>query len=98
MSKHTIRQALVIAFGLSFSGAAFARNPPALVKEQRAAAQAGLASSGYRDINWRFGSVPSRSPEVVRAAGGYRDIHHRFGSVSRVPTHAASTSTTSRWR
>jgi hypothetical protein len=99
MSKRSIHQALVIAFGLSLSGLAFARNPPALVKQQQqAAAHATRASGGYRDINWRFGIVPARTPEVMRAAGGYRDIHVRFGGPARLPTHAASASTTSRWR
>lgn len=94
----SIHQAVVIAFGLSLSGLAFARNPPALVKQQQAAAHATRASGGYRDINWRFGIVPARTPEVMRAAGGYRDINYRFGGTSRVPTQVASTSTTSRWR
>ena len=94
----SIHQAIVIAFGLSVSGLAFARNPPALVKQQAAAAHATRASGGYRDINWRFGIVPARTPEVMRAAGGYRDINYRFGGTSRVPAQVASTSTTSRWR
>ena len=98
MSMRSVRQALVIAFGLSLSGFAFARNPPALVKQQQAAAHATRASGGYRDINWRFGIVPARTPEVMRAAGGYRDINYRFGGTSRPPMRAASASTTSRWR
>lgn len=98
MSKRSVYQALVIAFGLSLSGLAFARNPPVLVKRQQAAAHATRASAGYRDINWRFGVVPARTPEVMRAAGGYRDIHYRFGGASRLPMHAASASTPSRWR
>lgn len=98
MSKRSIQQALVIAFSLSLSGFAFARNPPALVAQQRAAAHATRESAGYRDLNWRFGSVAARTPEVMRAAGGYRDIHHRFGRASRVPPRAASVSSASRWR
>jgi hypothetical protein len=98
MSKRSVYQALVIAFGLSLSGLAFARNPPVLVKEQRAAAHATRASAGYRDINGRFGVVPAHTPAVMRAAGGYRDLHYRFGGASRLPMHAASASTASRWR
>ena len=81
MSKRSFRQILIVAVGLSVSGAAFARNPPALVKQQQAAANAAQASSGYRDINTRFGTVGARTPEVMRAAGGYRDIHYRFAST-----------------
>jgi len=98
MSKRSVYQALVIAFGLSLSGLAFARNPSVLVKQQQAAARATRASAGYRDINWRFGVVPARTPEVTRNAGGYRDIHYRFGGASRLPSHAASAATPSRWR
>lgn len=99
MFIRSIHVALAISFGLSLSGLAFARNPPVLVKQQQAAAHSARAGAGYRDINWRFGDVAARSPQVMRAAGGYRDIAYRFGGVSRVPTHAASTSTTaSRWR
>jgi hypothetical protein len=98
MFTRSIHQALAIAFGLSLSGLAFARNPPALIKQQQAAANTTRASAGYRDINWRFGNVAARTPQVMRAAGGYRDIAYRFGGVSRVPTHAASASTASRWR
>jgi len=98
MSIRSMHQAVVIAFGLSVSGLALARNPPALVKQQEAAAHATRASAGYRDINWRFGIVPARTPEVMRAAGGYRDINYRFGGTSRVPTQVASASATSRWR
>jgi len=94
----SIHQAVVIAFGLSVSGLALARNPPALVKQQQAAAHATRASAGYRDINWRFGIVPARTPEVMRAARGYRDINYRFGGRLRVPTQVASASATSRWR
>ena len=98
MSTRSIHQALLIAFGLSLSSLAFARNPPALVKQQQAASHATRASAGYRDINWRFGIVPARKPEVMRATGGYRDINYRFGGTSRVPTQAASAAKTSRWR
>ena len=97
MFKRTIGQALVIAFSLSLSGLALARNPPALVSQQRAAAHATEASGGYRDINWRFGVVAARSPEVMRAAGGYRDIYYRFGHAKPRVAQAAA-STTSRWR
>ncbi len=82
MSKRSIRQLLIIAVGLSVSGAAFARNPPALVKQQQAAATSTQTGSGYRDLNTRFGTVGARSPEVMRAAGGYRDIHYRFAGIN----------------
>jgi hypothetical protein len=69
---------LFVAFGLSVSGLAFAHSPPVLVKQQQAAAHATQAGGGYRDVNYRFGNVPARTPEVMRAAGGYRDVHSRF--------------------
>lgn len=78
MSTRSIRQILVVAFGLSISGMAFARNPPALVKQQQAAAHATQSSNGYRDMNARFGSVANRAPSVTRESGGYRDINVRF--------------------
>jgi hypothetical protein len=78
MSNRSFRQGLIVALGLSLSGVAFARNPPALVKERAAATHAVKASGGYRDLNARFGSVPARTPQVVREAGGYRDLHTRF--------------------
>ena len=78
MSKRSFRQILVVAFGLSVSGVAMARNPPVLVEQQRAATHATQAAKGYRDLNALFGSVPARAPSVVRQAGGYRDIHARF--------------------
>lgn len=78
MFKRSFRQVLVVAFGLTLSGVVFARNPPVLVKEQ--AANQAAPSAGYRDINLRFGVVPARAPEVIRAAGGYRDIHYRFAN------------------
>ena len=80
MFKRSFRQILIVAVGLSVSGAAFARNPPALVKQQ-AAANAARTSGGYRDLNARFGTVGARTPEVMRAAGGYRDIHYRFAAI-----------------
>lgn len=98
MSIRSIRQILVVAFGVTLSGIAFARNPPALIKQQEAAAHATLASAGYRDINVRFGAVPLRSPQVMRAAGGYRDINYRFPGASLNPAQMASMATQSRWR
>lgn len=59
------RQILVGLFALSFSGAAFARNPPSLVKLQQASAHATQSGGGYRDINWRFGST---KPTQARTA------------------------------
>jgi len=90
MSTRSFRQFLIVAFGVSLSSLAFARNPPALVKQQQAAAHATQTSNGYRDINARFGAVPARTPEVMRAAGGYRDIHYRFGISPRAGQTAAS--------
>ena len=78
MATHSFRQIMVVAFGVSLSGIAFARNPPVLVKQQAAATHAVQASNGYRDINARFGVVPERTPLVTREVGGYRDIHTRF--------------------
>lgn len=98
MSIRTIRQALTVGFGLTLSSIAFARNPPSLVKQQEAAASSTRESAGYRDMSSRFGSVAARTPQVMRADGGYRDINHRFGRASHQATHAASASTTSRWR
>lgn len=83
MFPRIVNQGLVLAFSLSVSGFAFARNPPALVKQQQAAAHTGKSSAGYRDINWRFGAVAARSPEVMHAAGGYRDIYYRFGHAKQ---------------
>lgn len=93
MSKRSIGQFLIVAFGVSLSSLAFARNPPALVKQQQAAAYATQGGAGYRDMTWRFGSVPARTPEVMRAAGGYRDINYRFGVSERVEQTAARSAT-----
>ena len=97
MSTRSFGQILTVAFGVSISSLAFARNPPALVRQQQAAAHATQTSGGYRDITARFGSVAARTPEVIRAAGGYRDIHSRFGVAPRGEQTAAE-STPSRWR
>ena len=94
----SIRHFLVVAFGMSISSLAFARQPPALVKQQQAAADATQTSGGYRDLTWRFGSVAARSPMVMRAAGGYRDMHDRFPSVAPGSHESASTSTSSHFR
>lgn len=98
MSTRSVRQALVIAFGLSLSSLAFARNPPSLVKLQQATSHATRDSAGYRDINWRFGAVGARTPQVMREAGGYRDIRYRFGQTSRASTQTASAARSSGWR
>jgi hypothetical protein len=98
MSTRSIHRFLAATFALSLSSLAFARNPPVLVKQQQTAAHAVRVSAGYRDINWRFGNVAARSPEVMRADGGYRDIAYRFGGASQLPTHSASAARTSRWR
>ena len=78
MSVRSARQVLIVALGVFSSSIAFARNPPALVEQQQAAAHATQSSGGYRDINSRFGEVAARSPQLMTASGGYRDIHHRF--------------------
>jgi len=98
MSIRSIRQILVVAFGVTLSGIALARNPPALVRQQEAAANATRTSGGYRDINVRFGAIALRSPQVMRAAGGYRDMNYRFPGGSLGAMQMASTSTQSRWR
>lgn len=98
MPIRSIHQAVIIAFGLSLSGLALARNPPALVKQQAAVESGASASRGYRDINWRFGIVPERAPGVLRVVGGYRDIQVRFGRAARLPTHVTSASMRARWR
>ncbi len=78
MSVRSVRQVLIVALGVFSSSIAFARNPPALVKQQQAAEHATQSSGGYRDIDARFGDAAARSPELMRMSGGYRDIHHRF--------------------
>jgi hypothetical protein len=78
MSVRSVRQVLIVALGVFSSSLAFARNPPALVKQQQAAAHATKSGGGYRDINSRFGEVPARSPQLMSASGGYRDMNHRF--------------------
>jgi len=98
MSIRSIRQILVVAFGITLSGIALARNPPALVRQQEAATLATRSSAGYRDMNVRFGAIGLRSPQVLRAAGGYRDMNYRFPGGSLSSVQMASTSTPSRWR
>jgi hypothetical protein len=99
MSIRSFRQILIVALGVFSSSIAFARNPPALVKQQQAAAHAIHEGGGYRDINWRFGVVPARSPQVLRAAGGYRDINYRFpGTATLTPAETASNAAPARWR
>lgn len=78
MSTRSIRQVLVVAFGLSLSSVALARNPPALVKQQEAAAHAVKTSNGYRDMNVRFATAKAQAPTELREAGGYRGMNVRF--------------------
>lgn len=92
MSIRSIRQVLVVAFGVSLSSLALARTPPALVAQQRAAAHAIESSGGYRDMNLRFGSVAERAPATRLASGGYRDIHYRFQAVSEASSARTSAS------
>ena len=83
MSVRSVRQVLIVAFGMFSSSLAFARNPPALVKLQQASEHATKSGGGYRDINSRFGNVPARAPQLMSASGGYRDMYHRFpGAVN----------------
>ena len=82
MSVRSIRQVLVIAFGVSLSSLALARTPPSLVAQQEAASRATQSGGGYRDVNLRFGSVAERAPATRLASGGYRDIHYRFQAAS----------------
>jgi hypothetical protein len=99
MSIRSFRQILIVALGVFSSSIALARNPPSLVKRQQAAAHATQEGGGYRDITWRFGAVPARSPQVLRAAGGYRDINYRFPANTRLePNKTASNATPARWR
>ncbi len=99
MSIRSFRQILIVALGVFSSSIAFARNPPALVKQQQAAAHATQSGGGYRDITWRFGNIPARSPQAVRQAGGYRDINYRFpGNSAFQPTQTASNAPPARWR
>ncbi|RYZ07766.1 MAG: hypothetical protein EOO73_10565 [Myxococcales bacterium] len=93
MSVRSIRQILVVAFGVSISSLALARTPPSLVMQQQAAARATESSGGYRDMNLRFGSVAERAPAARLASGGYRDMHHRFQTPSEA--RGASSSRTS---
>jgi|1185.fasta_scaffold39974_2 hypothetical protein len=99
MSIRSFRQILVVALSVFSSSLALARTPPSLAKLQQAAAHATQEGGGYRDINWRFGVVPARSPQVMRAAGGYRDINYRFPSNATLkPTQTASNAAAARWR
>ena len=99
MSIRSVSQILVVALGVFSSSIAFARNPPALVKQQQASAHATQGGSGYRDITWRFGVVPARAPQAMRQAGGYRDINYRFpGNSTFQPAQTASNAAPARWR
>jgi hypothetical protein len=77
----SLHQFLVVALGVSFSAAAFAHSPPALVKRQQAASHATRESGGYRDIHTRFGNTGVSTPEGTHMASGYRDINWRFGGA-----------------
>lgn len=95
MSIRSIRQVLVVAFGVSLSGLAFARTPPALVAQQAAAAHATQSGAGYRDMDQRFGSVAERAPATELASRGYRDIHYRFQAASEARKVASAESSAS---
>ena len=87
MSTHSIiHRSLIAAFVLSIGGVAFARQPPALTKAQRAAEHAAVCEgraqpgAGYRDAIARVGSPAQASPTYVAKAAGYRDSVKRFGT------------------
>lgn len=86
--SRSIRQVLVVSFGLSLSSLALARAPQPLVAQQQASANATRESGGYRDMNARFGDVASRAPMATEASGGYRDMHVRLAATS--PSHRAA--------
>lgn len=69
-----IRRVAGFAFALSFAGAAFARQPPALVKAQ-AADQSLEQTAGYRDGYARQHQVVGAN---AYAAAGYRDSLKRL--------------------
>jgi hypothetical protein len=92
MSNRSIRQVLVVAFGVSLSSLAMARQPPSLVAQQRADATATQSGGGYRDMNLRFGNVAQRAPTTFLVSGGYRDMHHRFQSSTDVRDVASAQS------
>jgi len=89
---------IVLAVALCTTSLALARTPPSLVARQQAASQATRIGGGYRDINWRFGVVPARTPVVSRSAGGYRDISWRFGRLATDQVRMANAAGAARWR
>jgi hypothetical protein len=86
-SSSIIHRSLVAAFVLSIAGVAFARQPPALLKAQRAAERAAVCDgqkvrpgAGYRDVIVRFGlPAQARSSTQMAKGAGYRDSLRRFG-------------------
>jgi hypothetical protein len=98
MSNRSFRQVLIVAFALTLSGFAFARNPPALVAQQQAAANGLHSDGGYRDINFRFGVAAPHTSQVMLQSGGYRDINLRFSGKAAHGSQTASVSPASRWR
>jgi hypothetical protein len=64
-----IRRAAGFAFALTFAGAAFARQPPALVEAQ-AAEQSLEQTSGYREA---YARKHQSTAANAYAAAGYRD-------------------------
>jgi hypothetical protein len=85
MFTHSIiHRSLMTAFVLSIAGVAFARQPPALTKAQRAAEHAAICEgrvqpgSSYRAMV-RFGPAAQASAKSV-AKAGYRDSVKRFGT------------------
>jgi hypothetical protein len=74
-----VRNLSALAFSLTLTGTAFARNPPALLEAQRAD-ESLPSSAGYRDAYARgSGAIDSRG----YAGGGYRDSVARFSAPVR---------------
>jgi hypothetical protein len=97
-SMRSFSSFIVLALALCTTSLALARNPPSLVARQQAASQATRTGGGYRDVNWRFGVVPARTPVVSRSAGGYRDMNWRFSRLARDEVRMASAVRPARWR
>jgi hypothetical protein len=71
-----VRSLTILGLSLVTTSAAYARNPPALVRSQEAYAHAA-AGSGYRDSLARAGDR-ERGVQTSHAATGYRDALTRF--------------------
>ena len=98
MSVHRIIQrSLATAFVLSVTGMAFARQPPALTKAQRATERAiacegatAQSGAGYRAAFVRFGPQRESSPsQVAKASPGYRGM--KGSGTGNAASHVACT-------